>query len=208
MPAPVPAGRRPVSSSKVIAASENTSAAVPHGAPSIRSGARVRPPNRRADARRLERLDDAESGGARLVGRDEDVTRMQPAVTDAGRAREVDRAGHLGDERQAFLDRRRRIVSHRHVERLGGDVFLGAVRHRPFDAGSDRLDDGRVEQRGLRRALQRVRQRLRLFGDDVEAEDLDRDEAIVRGLIGAKHGTECANAYLVQHPEGAEGWRR
>ena len=108
----------------------------------------------------------------------------------------------------AFFDRRRRVVPHRHVERLRGDVFLGAIRHRPFDAGRERLDDRGMEQRGLRRALQSVGQRLRLFGDDVETEDLDRDETIARGLIGSEYGTESANTYLVQHPEGAEGWRR
>ena len=35
---PSPAGRRPVSSSKVIAASENTSAVAFHGVPAMRSG--------------------------------------------------------------------------------------------------------------------------------------------------------------------------
>jgi hypothetical protein len=66
-----------------------------------------------------------------------------------------------------------------------------------------------MEERGLRRALQRVSQGLGLFGDDVETEDLDRDEAIARGLVGTKDGTESTNTYLVQHPKGAEsGWRR
>src|SRR6185312_10062273 len=103
---------------------------------------------------------------------------------DPGGAREVDRAGNLRDERQRLVQRRRRVVAHGHVERLGGDILLGTIRQRPFDAGGERLDD-------------------------VGTEDLDRDEAIARGLVGTKDGTESTNTYLVQHPKGAEsGWRR
>ena len=171
-------------------------------------GCAVRPAHRRADAGALERFDDAESGRARFVGRYKDVTRMQAAVTNASRAGEIDRAGQLGDERQRLLDRGRRIVAHRDVQRLGRHVLLGAVRQRALDAGSNRLDDGRMEETGFRRATQLVRERLRLLGDDIEAEDFDGDEAIARGFVGAKDGTERANADLVQHAERAERGRR
>ena len=167
-------------------------------------GRAVRAAHRRAQADPLQRFDDAEPGGARLFGRDEDVARMQRAVADAGGAREVDRAGELGDERQHRGDRRRRVVPHRDVERLGGDVLLGAVGDRPLDAGGDRLDDRRMEEPGLGGARQLVGQRLRLFGRDVEAEHLDRDQPVARRLVGAEDGTERANANLMQHPEGAE----
>ena len=56
--------------------------------------------------------------------------------------------------------------------------------------------------------LQRVREHLGLFGDDVEPEHLDGHQAIARGLIGAENGTKSANTNLMQHPEGAECWRR
>ena len=65
-----------------------------------------------------------------------------------------------------------------------------------------------MEQRRLCRAGQRARERLRLFWDDIEAEDLDRDETIAIRLICAENGTKSTNAYLMQHPEGAEGRRR
>ena len=171
-------------------------------------GRGVGTPDRRADADLFERLDDAEAGGARLVGRHEDVARVQAAVADAGGAREVDRAGELGDERQRLLDGRRRVVAHRDVQRLGRDVLFRPVRDRPLDAGGDGLDDGRMEQGGFGGAAQRVGEHLGLFGDDVEPEDLDGHQAIARRLIGAKNGTESANTNLVQHPEGAECWRR
>src|SRR6185503_1445879 len=59
-----------------------------------------------------------------------------------------------------------------------------------------------------RRAGQRVGEHLGLFGDDVEAEDLDGDQAVARRLISAENGTKSTNTDLVQHPEGAECWRR
>ena len=98
-------------------------------------------------------------------------------MADAGGAREIDRAGQLGDEGQRLVERRRRVVPHRDVERFG-------------------------------RAAQRKRESLGLFGDDVEAEDLDGDETVARRLIGAEDGTERANANLVQDPEWAECGRR
>ena len=99
-------------------------------------------------------------------------------------------------------------MAHRHVERFGGDVLLGAIRKCPFDTGVDRLDDRRMEQRGLRSAAQRERQRLRLLGDDVETEGLDGDEPIAAGFVSAEYGTKRADANLVQHSERAESRRR
>ena len=129
---------------------------------------------------------------------------MQTAVSHAGRAREVDRPRELRDERQRGVDRRGCVVPHRDVERLGRDVLLRAIRDRPFDPGRDRLDDGRMEEAGFRRAVQLVRERVRLFGDDVEAEHLDRDETIARGFIRPEDRAQRANADLMQHPERAE----
>src|SRR5204863_5645475 len=73
----------------------------------------------------------------------------------------------------------------------------------------DRLDDRRMEERRLRGTVQPCRERLPLFGNDVEPEDLHRDEAVAGGLVAAEHGTERAKTNLMQHSEGAEcRWRR
>ena len=178
------------------------------GAPRDPFGGGVGPPDRRPDPHLFERFDNAEAGGPGFVGRDEDVARMQAPVADARGAREVDRAGQLRDERQRLLDRRRRVVAHRHVERLRRHVLLRAVGQRPLDPGGNRLDDGGMKERRLGGAGQRVGEQLRLFGNDVEAEHLDRDQAVARRLIRSKNGTKGANTDLMQHPEGAECWRR
>jgi hypothetical protein len=54
-----------------------------------------------------------------------------------------------------------------------------------------------MEGPGLGLPIQFVRERLRLLGNDVETEDLDGDESITRGFVGAKDGTKRANADLV-----------
>ena len=167
----------------------------------------VRPAHRRAETDALERFDDAEAAGARFVGRDEHVAQVQRAVADAGGAREVDRAGELGQERQRLVERGRRVVPDRDVERLGGDVLFRAIRDRALDARRDRLDDGRVEQAGIGRPRQLIGKHLRLLGCNVEPEHLDRHQPIARRLVGAEHRAESANADLMQDPERAERGR-
>ena len=87
-------------------------------------------------------------------------------------------------------------------------ILLGAIRDRAFDAGLDGFDDRRMAERRLGGTAEPGRERVRLFGDDVEPEGLDGDEAIARGFVGAKDGTESANTNLMQHPEGTECRRR
>ena len=57
-----------------------------------------------------------------------------------------------------------------------------------------------------RRPAQLFSQGRRLFGSEIETKHLDGDETIAGGLVGAKDGTKCPNAYLMQHPEWAERW--
>jgi bacillithiol biosynthesis cysteine-adding enzyme BshC len=65
-----------------------------------------------------------------------------------------------------------------------------------------------MEEAGVGGNRQFVSQAPGLFRCDVETEDLDGDEAIPRGLVSPKDGTEGPDAYLVQDAEGAEGGRR
>ena len=65
-----------------------------------------------------------------------------------------------------------------------------------------------MEESGLRRPAEGARQGLRLFGNDVEAEDFDRDESIARGLIRAKDRAKGPHAGLVKYPERPKSWRR
>ncbi len=107
MSCPVPDGRRPVSSSNAIAPSEKTSAGVDQSPPGNPFRGAVRPADGCADPDPLERVDDAEAGGASLVWCNEDVTRMERAVTDTGPARDIDRFGQLPDDPQHRVDARR-----------------------------------------------------------------------------------------------------
>jgi hypothetical protein len=133
---------------------------------------------------------------------------MQPAVPDPRRAGEIDRARKLRHKRKRLLDGRRRVVSHRDVERLGSDVLLRPVGNAAFDARGDRFDNRWMEQSRFAGAAQRVRERARLFRNDVEPEDLDGDEAVAGWFVCAEDGTKCTDANLMQNPKRAEGRRR
>ena len=110
--------------------------------------------------------------------------------------------------RSTFSMRGRRVVPHRDVERLGRDVLLGPVRDRSFDPAAIGSTMDGMKQLGLGGVGQLVGEHLRLFGNDVEPEDLDRDQPIAGRLVGAENRTECANANLMQDPEGPERRRR
>ncbi len=125
-------------------------------------------------------------------------------MPDAGGAREVDRPGELGDERHHRVDRGGRVVAHRDIERFGRHVLFGVVGETALDAGGNRLDDRRMEQSGVGRARELVRERLGLLWREVDPERLDGDQAVAVRFIGAKDGTKRAHTDLMQHPEGAE----
>jgi hypothetical protein len=99
-------------------------------------------------------------------------------------------------------------VAQRHVERLGGDIFLREVRQAAFDAGPQRPDDGGMLQIERDDTLELARYRGGLLGRDVEAEDLDGREPIELGLIRAEDRAENANTDLMKDTKGPEGGRR
>ena len=146
--------------------------------------------------------------GAGFIRGDEDIAKVEAAVADPRGSGKIDRTGKLRQKWQRQIEGRRRVVPHRHVERFGGDIFLGAVGDRPFNTRGDRFDDRRVEEAGIGRARQLVSKRLRLLGGHIEPEHLDRDQTIARRFVGAKDGTERANTNLMQDPERSEcrGW--
>ena len=70
------------------------------------------------------------------------------------------------------------------------------------------MRDGRVEKAGFGGAAQLIRQRLRLFRNDVETKDLDGHEPIARRLVRPEDRTERPHSHLMQHAERAERGRR
>ena len=126
---PEPATRRPHSISCISAARLKTSARTIPGAPAHPFRRGVRAPHRRGDADPLERARDAEAGQPRLVGRQQDVARMQRAVRRCGPPRRQNRARRPAARRRAARRRRRRsVVANDDVERVGGDVVLREIR--------------------------------------------------------------------------------
>jgi len=170
-------------------------------------GRTVRTPDGRSHTDAFECFDDAEAARAGLVRGNKDVTEVQGTVADASGSGEVNGTSQLRQERQRPVERRRRVVPHRDVERLGSHIFLGPIRTCPFYTRPNRLDDRRVEQSRICSPRQLVSERLCLLRGDVEAEYLDGNETIAGRLVGAKDGTKSANTNLVQDPEWSERGR-
>ena len=66
--------------------------------------------------------------------------------------------GQLPDDPHHRVERGGRVVPHRDIERLSGDIFFRAIGDGAFHAGGDRLDDRRLEQLRLGRVRKLVGQ--------------------------------------------------
>ena len=112
------------SNSCISAARLNTSARRSQSPPAIRSGARIRTPDRRADADLLERARDAEPV-RRMSSADSSTSRGCSAPwTMLTRRGTVERARQLRGHAQRVGRRAPRRVADDEVERFGGDVVL------------------------------------------------------------------------------------
>ena len=53
------------------------------------------------------------------------------------------------------------------------------------------------------------RELMNPLGRQIESEQLDGDEAVALGIVGAEHRARCAGTNLMENPERSEGvWRR
>jgi hypothetical protein len=170
---------------------------------------RVRQPDCRPGAGGVERARNARTGEARVLGgrADEDVARVQRAMSLPRRPRVVDRAGHRAQNRERARKRHDAELPERDVKRFAGHVFEHREWRRPFEAGVEDRHERRVRG-GARGAAERVAERGGGFGNEIEPERLDRDESIVIGIVGAKNRSQGAAANLVQDAIRAEGGRR
>jgi hypothetical protein len=170
-------------------------------------GRTVRTPDGRSHPDAFQCFDDAEAARAGLVRGDEDVTEMEGTVPNASGSGEVNGTSQLRQEWQRTIERRRRVVPHRDVERLGRYIFLGPIGACAFNPGRNRLDDRWVEESRVCGARQLVSERLCLLRCHVEAEYLDGHETIARRLVGTKDGTKSSNANLMQDAERSKRGR-
>ncbi len=95
------------------------------------------------------------------------------------------------------------------IQRIGGDVLLGQIGDRAFDARVERRDDGRVRQVGAGERRELRRELGRLFRRDVETKDLDRDRPRAVRVAGKKDWSQDARPDLMQDLEASErgrGW--
>ncbi len=156
----------------------------------------------------FQRRGHAEAGDVCLPGCDQDVSRVQRAVKQAGRRGRIEPGGHMGDETDRISRRRRTVLADGGVQRFAGHVLLGQVRDRVFDAGGDDARHRRRLHLDEAEPIQDGRQLRRLFRRQIDGEDLDGDQAIALGIVRAKHRPQDASTNLMEEPESTKrGWR-
>ena len=100
--------------------------------------------------------------------------------------------------------RRGTVIAHHDVERVGGDEVLGEIGGVAGDAGRQRRGDAGVRQLGGDQPLELGDELMHALGRQIESEQLDGDETIVLGFIGAKHRTQRARADLMKNAKWTE----
>ena len=160
--------------------------------------------HRRAVADILQRARDPEAGRPGLVRRDEHIPQMQAAVQDAGVVGGVDGAREVMEQRHGALGRGGRVVAHRNIERLRGDVILGQVGNAAFAPGRQRGDDARMGQPGVDHLLEGAGELVGELRRQVEVEGLDSDGGSGLRCRGAEDRPEDTGPELMQDPKRAE----
>ena len=169
----------------------------------------VRPAHGRDDAYLLECARDAEAGQPCIVGREQDIARVQRAVRDLRGRRDVERARQLRRHPQRAAGRRRSVFANGQVERVGGDVILGEKGGDAADAGGKGRHQGRVREPGGDQLLEFGDQLVRAFRREVEFEQLDGDEPLACRIVRAKHRSQgsCTNLMKNSKPSECVGRR-
>ena len=130
---------------------------------------------------------------------------MKRAVPESHRPSGLERVGDLREHRQRAIERRRREMPERDVERLPRDVIHREIRRRALESRIDGGHEIRMRRTGARQPAQRVGEPRDIFRDEIEAKRLDGDQPIPLRFIGAKDRAKDAAADLVEDPERPEG---
>ena len=202
--------RRPAAPEHLVrqyAEAEHVGPSIPGAAAhALRRG--VRPAHGCRDPDALERTRDPQPGHTHVIERHKKVAWVEGAVHDTPGGGDVERAGHLRDHPHHVGRARRATVAEHGLEGVGGHEVLREVRGHTGDAGGDRRGNGRVRQIGGDELLELSDQSVHAIGREIESEELDRDEAVLLGLVRTKHGTERTRPNLMENPEWTECVRR
>ncbi len=151
---------------------------------------------------------DPKAGQPDLVGRHEHIARVQRAVDDPCVRRRIEGAGEVCRNPRRLGRRRRPLLPHDDVDRVGGDEIVREVRRGVDDPGGHGRGDRRVRQIGRDQLLEFGDQAVRSLRRKVQTEPLYRDEFLLLRIVRAKHGTERARADLMENAKWTEGVRR
>src|SRR5687767_2022320 len=126
---------------------------------------------------------------------------------DVGIDREFQGAGQLGRDAEALNRRRGTVLARHDISRLGGDEVqsqVGGYVNNPRGNGSG---DGRVREISVDQCLELSDEPVHTLRREIEAEHLDRHEAILIRVVGAEDWTERACPDLMEYAKGTERLR-
>ena len=161
-------------------------------------GRRIRPANRRDGPNGLQRRDHAKARKPRLVGREQDVARMQRAVQKARGGRNIKCISQLRTDTHGICVAYRPLFAHHGVQRFRRHILLRQVCLDTLDARDDKLCDGWMRQAGRDDRLELGDEPVDAIGREIEAEELDRDQPILVRIVRAKNRAESAGANLMK----------
>ena len=116
----------------------------------------------------------------------------------------IERVAELQGHSRDCLDRRGTRIADQNVQGLGGDKILREVGVDADEPCCQRRGDEGMRKIRVDELLEFGDELVRAFGWKIETEQFDGDEAILLGLICAKHGAQRARTDLMKYTKRPE----
>jgi hypothetical protein len=129
-------------------------------------------------------------------------------VPHTSRRREVEGARHVRDDTHDLEGREEAEIAQDTIQRVRRDEILSQVRAAGGNACSNWRDQRWMRQISFDEMVKGPGEAGKPIGGNVVLDELHGDQAILVGVVGAKHGSPGARADLVQHAERSEGVKR
>jgi len=125
-------------------------------------------------------------------------------MTDVQLGREVERSRHLCGHAHGFSCARRATHPPEDINRLGDDEVLREIGGDTGDACSEGRSNGGMREVSVNQRLQLGHEPVHAIGWEIESEELDGNELVLLGIVGAKDRAQCACSDLMKNAKRTE----
>ena len=130
---------------------------------------------------------------------------MERAVDDLALGGVIERFGNLSGDADRLRRRCRAVLPDDDVKRVGRGEVLREIRAVAVDARGARRGDHRMLQFDRDQFFEFTEQLVHAFGREIEAEQLDGDEAVAILIIRTEYRAESTITDLMEHAKRTEG---